>query len=133
MGTGIVRPKVKEKNLKQARMLAAKNGGKLPNPWKMIQQGHSGLHRYKLRHPNLFVEFQVEEAVGKEKRGNKMVTFNIAIREEHLKTARGLKKQLGFMPDEKWLLANGYTRLAAYQRVHSKAFAELYSKNGKVV
>lgn len=131
--TGVIRPRVKEKNLAQARTLAKRNGGKLPNPWKMIQQGYGGLYRYMLRHPKFFEEFEVESAVGQEKVGRNNITFNVAIRQEHIATAMELKRRLGHMPDEKWLAKKGYTRLAAYQRVRPEVFAKLPDpkKNGK--
>ncbi len=124
----IVRPKVMEKRQKLAQKLSDKNGGKLPNPWKMIQQGHGGLYRYIQRHQKEFSQFEVEKAVGKEKE-NGRAHFNVGIREEHLSQARQLaRKNRGVLQDPKWLNQHGYTRLASYIKTYPKVFIPLYKK-----
>lgn len=122
----LVRPKVMEKRLKLARKLERENGGKLPNPWKMIQQGHGGLYRYIQRHPTVFSQFAIEEAVGKEEEKNGRGNFNISIREEHLKNARQLaRKNNGILQDINWLMQHGHTRLASYVKTYPCVFANL--------
>lgn len=118
-----IRPNVMEKRLKLAQKLACKNGGKLPNPWKMIQQGHGGLYRYIQRHSKEFKQFKIEKAVGKERTKNGRISFNISIREEHLKTARQLaQKNGGTLQDGGWLMQQGYTRLASYIKTYPHVF-----------
>lgn len=118
-----IRPNVMARRLKLAEELSKKNGGKLPNPWKLIQQGHVGLYRYIHRHPKEFKHFEVENAVGKEKTKNKITNFNIAIREEHLSTVTLLaSKNNGVIPELKWLMLHGYTRLASYMKIYPKVF-----------
>ena len=120
-----VRPKIMKKRLKLAEELTRKNGGKLPNPWKMIQQGHGGLYRYVQRHPREFSHFKIEEAVGQELiKQNVQGTFNLAIRREHLKKARQLaRKNKGVLQDSSWLMRQGYTRLASYIKTYPHIFA----------
>lgn len=122
-----VRPNVMEKRLKLARRMADKNRGKLPNPWKMIQQGHGGLYRYIQRHPEEFSHFEFEEAVGKERTTqNGRGGFNVSIREEHLKTARQLaRKNKGVLQDWGWLMEHGYTRLASYSKTYPYVFVNI--------
>lgn len=123
-----VRPRVMAKRLKLAEQLAKKNGGKLPNPWKMIQQGQSGLYRYIHRHPKAFEHFEVEDAVEPTKRSGEG-NFNIAIRKEHLKKARQLaSKNNGVFQNSSWLIQHGHTRLASYAKTYPYVFAHL---NGK--
>lgn len=128
--TMTVRPRVMAKRLKLAEKLAKNNGGKLPNPWKMIQQGHNGLYRYIHRHQEAFEHFEVEDAVDREPtKRNGEGSFNIAIREEHLETARQLaKKNDGVLQDVSWLMRHGYTRLASYIKTYPYVFVHL---NGK--
>ena len=128
-----IRPKVMAKRLKLAKKLAKRNGGKLPNPWKMIQQGQSGLYRYISRHPKEFEHFEVEDAVKKESKLFARSTeelkeklrgkFNVAIRKEHIKKARQLaRKNDGVLPDISWLMQHGYTRLASYMKTYPYVF-----------
>ncbi len=120
-----IRPNVMERRLKLARALARNNGGKLPNPWKMIQQGHGGLYRYIQRHPDEFGHFEYEEAVGNEQKNlNKRGSFNVSIRHEHLSTALRLAKK-GVIPDTGWLIQHGYTRLASYVKTYPHVFKNL--------
>lgn len=123
----LVRPKVMEKRLKLARKLEIENGGKLPNPWKMIQQGHGGLYRYIQRHPTEFSQFTIEEAVGKEQiEENRRGNFNISIREEHFKNAQQLaRKNNGVLQDISWLMQHGHTRLASYMKTYPHVFVNL--------
>ena len=103
------------------------NNGELPNPWKMIQQGHGGLYRYIQRHQQEFKHLNVEKAVGKEpNKQNKMINFNVAIREEHIKKARRLAlKNNGVLQDPNWLRKNGHTRLASYVKIYPNVFVDL--------
>lgn len=130
-----VRPNVMAKRLKHAEELAVKNGGKLPNPWKMIQQGHSGLYRYIHRHPGAFKHFEVEDAVEPEPTKRKGEgSFNIAIREEHLRKARQLaSKNNEVFQGTGWLIRHGHTRLASYVKTYPYVFEHLYRKNKKHV
>ena len=123
-----VRPRVLARNLKLADNLAADNGGVLPNPWRMIQMGHGGLYRYILRHPKKFDHFDYQEAVGGQ---DDDATFNIGIRQEHLKTAETLVAKKGELPSTKWLGANGYSKLVSYMRIHPSVFSDLKGRNGK--
>ncbi len=133
-GSPRVRPKVMAKQLKLAGQLAKKNGGKLPNPWKMIQQGQSGLYRYMHRHPEAFKHFEVENAVEPEPtKRNGEGSFNIAIREEHLEKARELAHQNdGVLQDAGWLIRHGYTRLASYLKTYPYVFVHLDGKKSAV-
>lgn len=125
MTTRVVRPKVMEKRLKLAEELTENNGGKLPNPWKMIQQGHGGLYRYTLRHKKEFSHFKVEEAVGKDEKNGRS-HFNVAIRDEHLRTARKLAQNNGgVLQDTEWLAERGFTRLASYVKTYPHVFKNL--------
>lgn len=128
-----IRPNVMEKRLRLATELAKSNGGKLPNPWKMIQQGYGGLYRYIQRHPKEFKRFEVEEAVGQEKsKRNGHIKFNVAIREEHLETARGLIcKNRGVLQNTSWLMQHGHTRLASYIKTYPHVFVHLDQKPAK--
>lgn len=128
--TMTVRPKVMARRLKLAEKLAKNNGGKLPNPWKMIQQGQSGLYRYIHRHPKAFEHFEVEDAVEPEPtKRNGEGSFNIAIREEHLKKARQLaSKNNGVLQDSAWLIRHGHTRLASYAKTYPYVFVRLHGK-----
>ena len=118
----MIRPKAMKQRLKLAQELTDKNGGQLPNPWKMIQQGHSGLYRYIQRHPKEFDHFQLEKAVQEENGSN----FNISIREKHLKKARQLaRKNEGVLQDPSWLIQHGYTRLASYLKTYPHVFVDL--------
>lgn len=118
----VIRPNVMKKRLALARRLANKNSGRLPNPWKMIQLGHSGLYRYIQRHPREFGHFKIEKAVGINGRAH----FNVAIREEHLEQARQLAtKNGGVLQDAKWLIQKGYTRLASYIKTYPRVFRDL--------
>jgi hypothetical protein len=110
-----------ERRMKLATEMSEQNGGKLPNPQKMIQQGHGGLYRYIQRHPKEFGHFAVEEAVGRENNGN----FNVGIRNEHLTAARKLIKEHGMLPDATWLARRGYTRLASYMKIYPDVFVGL--------
>lgn len=125
--TMAIRPKVMAKRLKEAERLAKKNGGKLPNPWTMIQQGHGGLYRYIQRHPKEFEHLPVEEAVGTDNhKVEGRTSFNVAIRLEHLTLARKLADQNGGeVPDTNWLTAKGYTRLASYMKTYPHVFLNL--------
>jgi len=124
----MIRPNVMNRRLKLAKELARKNGGKLPNPWKMIQQGHGGLYRYIRRHPVEFKKFIVEEAVIKAHKNKGK--FNISIREEHIKTAQNLAKANGgVIPNSRWLIKHGYTRLASYLRTYPHIFGDLLDAN----
>lgn len=120
-----VRPNVMQKRLRLAQRLADANGGKLPNPWKMIQQGHGGLYRYIQRHPDEFSHLGVEEAVEKEEKNGKN-NFNVAIREEHLENAQQLaQKNGGVLQDTSWLTQHGHTRLASYVKTYPYVFVNL--------
>lgn len=115
----MVRPNTLKKRLKLAQKLANKNGGRLPYPWKMIQQGHGGLYRYMRRNRKEFTHFNVEKAVGTERLGN----FNVAIRKEHLAHAAQLaRKNEGILPDLHWLIRHGCTRLASYVKTYPHVF-----------
>lgn len=119
----IPRPNVMRKNLQTAQELSDDNGGRLPNPWRMIQMGYGGLYRYIIRHPSAFKSFKFDPAVGIDKKGRK--PFNVAIREEHIDTAKQLIKKKGRIPDPAWLNANGYSRLAAYMRTYPGVIKKL--------
>ena len=121
------------KRLKLAEKLAKSNGGKLPNPWKMIQQGHSGLYRYIHRHAEAFEHFDIEDAVEREPtKRNGEGSFNVAIREEHLKKARQLaSKNNGALQDVNWLMRHGYTRLASYIKTYPYVFIPEDNKKQK--
>lgn len=126
-----IRPNVMQKRLKLAQRLADGNSGKLPNPWKMIQQGHGGLYRYIQRHPKEFSHLGVEEAVGREGK-NRQSNFNVTIREEHLKKARRLaQKNNGVLPDLSWLTQHGHTRLASYVKTYPFVFVNLGTPEAK--
>jgi len=129
--TMIIRPNVMGKRLKLAQKLAEENGGKLPNPWKMIQQGHGGLYRYIQRHPKEFGHFAIEEAVAQDNQ-NGHNNFNVSIREEHLTVARQLAQTNdGVLQDIRWLIQHGYTRLASYIKTYPHVFNKLEPKSKK--
>jgi len=119
----IARPKVMKRNLEEARQIAKANGGKLPNPWKLIQMGHGGLYRYIKRHPKSFSKFKFEQVIGVDRK--RKTAFSMSIRDEHIKTATKLAKRHKGLPDFSWLNANGYSRLAAYIRAYPEVFSSL--------
>lgn len=122
-----VRPRVLARRLKLAKELAQENGGVLPNPWRMIQEGHGSLYRYIYRHPEEFDKFEYQDVVG----GTNKTTFNIGIREKHLRTARNLLRIHDKLPAIKWLNDNGFTPLASYMRIHPDVFNGLSTSKKK--
>ena len=115
------RPKVMEKRLSLAKKLSKKNGGKIPNPNKLIQMGHGGLYRYMLRNSKFFENFEVDKAVDMDRRTG--TTYNISIREEHIRTAQRLaKRNGGKIPDAEWLQEHSYTSFVAYMRTYPHVF-----------
>jgi len=125
----IPRPNVMQKNLHEVEKLSHNNGGKLPNPWRMIQMGYGSLYRYIKRHPSVFKRFTFDTAVGTSK--GRKTSFNVAIRKEHLCTAQKLTRIHQKLPDPAWLNANGYSRLAAYMRTYPEVFSNINSKKKK--
>jgi hypothetical protein len=127
----LARPRVMERNLRAAEKLARKNGGKLPNPWRMIQMGHGGLYRYIKRHPKAFSKFSFDQVLAVDRK--RKTTFSVSVRDEHLATAEKLTKRHKRLPDFSWLNANGYSRLAAYIRAYPEVFKSLDKKKKKNV
>ncbi len=116
-----VRPKALAKNLGMAGRIAKRNGGKLPNPWKLIEMGHGSLYQYIGRHRKHFAHLKFDQAVQTE--ASAANQFNVAIRQEHLKLAKKLAKQNhGMLPRMRWLTDHGYTRLVSYVRVYPQLF-----------
>ncbi len=116
-----IRPNVMDRNLRLAKRISERNGGKLPNPWALIQLDYGSLYRYIKRHPKEFAHFKVDVAVGHKKNG----TFNVSIRRKHLITAQQLAKSHGVIPPPRWLNSHGYSRLASYMRVYPEVFAKV--------
>jgi len=122
----MINVKIMNKQLKLAETLSKKNGGKLPNPQKMIQQGYGGLYRYINRNPKRFNHMPVEQVVGKEhSKETGHVQYNVSIRNEHIQQAKKLARQnRGVLQTPKWLIENGYTRLASYVKTYPHVFVK---------
>lgn len=127
-----VREKSLIKNQKLAKTLAKKNGGKLPSVWRLVQLGHSSLYKYMRRHPKEFANVEIEFGVKTEISGNKKINYNVAIRKEHLQTAKILtRRNRGKFPSHQWLQDHEYTRLAEYSRKFPKLFLNTVKKSAK--
>lgn len=120
----MVRPKVLKKRLAEAEKLIENNGGKLPHPSKMIEDGHGTLYRYIQRNPDHFSHFERERAIdfdGHEDAARPR--YYVSIREQHLETARILRKAHGGkLPSTRWMVDNGHTRLASYIKAYPHRF-----------
>ena len=110
-----VRPKTLNRYLELARKISAANGGRLPNPWKIIQLGYWSFYKYMRRHPDLFSDFELQKVIVFSKNS----AYNENIRKDHVQTAVALLQANGEESlTPKWLKRNGYSKLAAYFRLH---------------
>jgi superfamily II DNA or RNA helicase len=99
----------KEDYVKTAEKLAKKNGGKVPNPTWLKNNGYGNLYGCMYRNPESFSHL-------------KKVSLR-ATHKDHIKTAEKLiKENGGKIPSNTWLNKNGYNAFAQYFNNHSELF-----------
>ena len=124
--TMTARPKVLSEKLALATELSKNNGGLLPRPWVIIQEGGWALYKYIDRHPEPFKAFRREASVKK-----KEPSFNATIRNKHLTSAAEYHKRQGFIPEPQDVANSGDTKLASYMRRYPEVFKNLGKKLGR--
>ena len=116
-----------EEYVELAEALAEENNGKLPTATWLDRNGYNSLYAYMRDHTKHFEHIRREYKISLTDKPVRPIRKYKRVR-DHLKTARRLVKEHGFLPGCQWLMQNGHTDLYACINNHPEAFRNIEKK-----